>query len=880
MEYNKEKFREFYKLLTSSEDNEGFYPYDYQSKVAEHLLNGKNVILSVPTGAGKTWASIMPFLYAKEKANIHFPKKMIYSLPLRALCNSIYTDVTEALERHDEFKDLAERQTGEFSNDPYFENDIIFSTIDQTLSNFLCFPLPLSPRQANINAGALIGSYLVFDEFHLLDGERSMATTLGMLRMLGKLSRFCIMTATLSDDFIDNLISELSLNGVEVEKVLLKDFPEDTEKIGSLKKPKDKPSKKEIEVVEGIIRAEKIKENHGDKTIVICNRVETAQRIYLELENWAKEKAIDLICLHSRFFDKHRKAAESQLKILFGKDVKDKKTNAILISTQVIEAGMDISCEVMHTEIAPINAILQRVGRCARYGKEYGKVFVYNVLSKEDRKKLEQHSIINEENFKNLSNDDKKEIRKLNNLYLPYPSELSKTTFKKLRLVENQQLDETVTIRLVNEILTQEEKEIWEGISGDNFKYKEIQQGAWRTSVENKFGAKNFYRELIRDIQSTEVVIIDSPDFAIKVPFSLESVGIFKWSMVKWIKEIFEEYQHKFDDESDFWIVGVVREKDDSFLEMDEKEIEYKFHSLKDIEDVKEAHETLFVNKSLFHYHQNIGFNKAGKGKEKSDFKDQKEKETFVHAYRKDSFIQHTEGLLGVFEKDFLRGHQLDFIFKAWNERVKSNIDFKKLIQLILILHDYGKLDDKWQDWMQAYQKVLSELKNSPFTYQENVPLGHTGFDTKEQKEALGKQYEEIVKKVEMSIKDKRKGRPRHSGVGAWVIFDVLEEWLGNDQLWEKLFVPAAYAIARHHGVSNNNSPKFSISNHNYQAIKQLLNKYGFTNYQLSQKEEAHELDDFTEYRQSTFLMYLFFVRILRLCDQKATDDFEKYLSE
>ena len=44
----------------------GFEPYDYQKKVADLLLSGKNVILSVPTGAGKTWASIMPFLFAKQ----------------------------------------------------------------------------------------------------------------------------------------------------------------------------------------------------------------------------------------------------------------------------------------------------------------------------------------------------------------------------------------------------------------------------------------------------------------------------------------------------------------------------------------------------------------------------------------------------------------------------------------------------------------------------------------------------------------------------------------------------------------------------------------------------------------------------------------------
>jgi CRISPR-associated endonuclease/helicase Cas3 len=59
----------FYKSIT------GFVPYQYQLKVADLLLSGKNVILTVPTGAGKTWASVMPFLYAQQTCECEFPLK-------------------------------------------------------------------------------------------------------------------------------------------------------------------------------------------------------------------------------------------------------------------------------------------------------------------------------------------------------------------------------------------------------------------------------------------------------------------------------------------------------------------------------------------------------------------------------------------------------------------------------------------------------------------------------------------------------------------------------------------------------------------------------------------------------------------------------------
>ena len=87
-------------------------------------------------------------------------------------------------------------------------------------------------------------------------------------------------------------------------------------------------------------------------------------------------KNTNVALLHSRFFKKDRKRIEDKLQEWFGKESKD--VDAILISTQVVEAGIDISCDTLHTEIAPANAIIQRAGRCARYGGK-GVVWVYEI---------------------------------------------------------------------------------------------------------------------------------------------------------------------------------------------------------------------------------------------------------------------------------------------------------------------------------------------------------------------------------------------------------------------------------------------------------------------------------------------------------------------
>ncbi len=81
--------------------------------------------------------------------------------------------------------------------------------------------------------------------------------------------------------------------------------------------------------------------------------------------------------MHSfEIFWRRQIAKEKLIKKLFEKE---STTDAILVSTQVIEVGIDITCNVMHTECPPINSLLQRVGRCARFENEEGKVLVYNV---------------------------------------------------------------------------------------------------------------------------------------------------------------------------------------------------------------------------------------------------------------------------------------------------------------------------------------------------------------------------------------------------------------------------------------------------------------------------------------------------------------------
>ncbi|MGB3653507.1 MAG: DEAD/DEAH box helicase [Rivularia sp. (in: cyanobacteria)] len=179
-------------------------PYNYQTKTINRILNRQDTILRAPTGSGKTETAIAPFLFAKS-LNIDFPQKLIYVVPLRTLANSLRQRVEGLVTNWQKFYPLPRKlvvtlQTGENPEVPRFEGDIIFCTIDQLLSSFLSIPYSVGRGSANVNTGVVFAAYLVFDELHLLDPERSFTTVLKVLQEVKGISPVLLMTATLTDE--------------------------------------------------------------------------------------------------------------------------------------------------------------------------------------------------------------------------------------------------------------------------------------------------------------------------------------------------------------------------------------------------------------------------------------------------------------------------------------------------------------------------------------------------------------------------------------------------------------------------------------------------------------------------------------------------------
>jgi len=604
-------------------------PYDYQIKVAKALLEQKkSVILRAPTGAGKTSAAVAPFLLACEE-KMDFPRRLIYSLPLRILVN-VLKDELNSNKNVNEFVSVT-IQTGEQPNDRLFRGDIIFATIDQTLGSFLKLPVSVPYRSANINAGAIISSFLVFDEVHLLDFERSFATVFGILSRLREITPFVVMTATLPLNVIEYLKAELGAIFIDVSV-------REVEKI-----PNQAHKKRFLKLIDSPLKAHKILDNHkpSDKTIIMCNTVNRAQQLYLELKELLLEQKKDntkIILIHSRFLGRDREEKERQISKLFEK--KSSAQNVILISTQVIEVGMNISCNKLHTELCPVDSFLQRVGRCARFPDETGEVFVYKLP------------------------EDKR------NPWAPYEKEQCEETEKWLARNIGKPLDWEGALLLTEQVLARL-----------SIKWLDLLKARFRDHLNEIIRAMSscdgsYYSSLIRSIDSVNTVILSNPK-PVEELLNYESISLSR----KILKGFIKKCQKSGMD----WAVQKLISDGNSYFLQPAKST--------DINGI-----LYILSPQAAHYSSEIGLCLLSEKGESREFSPLplKQRIYFEYEYIKENWLDHTEKCLSVFKQ--IKDKELGIAAKKLSLLIFNNSELvEKLALLSVALHDTGKLTQEFQ---------------------------------------------------------------------------------------------------------------------------------------------------------------------------------------
>ncbi len=707
--------KDFFNELTG---NRKLNLYPYQEKVVKYILDGSNVYLIAPTGAGKTWAALLPYLWMKKQKKTLIDR-LLYVLPLRTLATMLYNDTVISCKRIFNVKILPKNrentkdeiiitiQTGEQKNDPFFEGDIIFTTVDQCLSSYLNYPVSLPRKMANINAGAILGSLIVFDEFHLLEPDKSMYTTIEMLSRVKPFSQFLIMTATLSIKSI-NLLRNI-IDGKVVQLT--------ADEIFNIPSQKDK--KRFYHWIDKPISIDNILNVHsGKRSIVITNTVSKAQDIYKELKTNLKNSSTKLFLLHNRFFPEDRKKTESELRAYFGKDAN--KTDAILVTTQVIEAGIDISADNLHTELAPMNSIIQRAGRCARYEgiRGTGDVWIYELEKNE------------------------KGMFKLGPYHEKYQESLIDATRSILKCLDKsgEVINFQTELQWIDKIHSKQEKSYLELYQRDlrNLKNKihETMDGKNETAI----------RDLIRDTSSINVIISDNPH---SLKFNKE-----KWpQMLSIPRNSIYKLMEFFNPEE---IVAWYPDESSNIID-DDSDISFGWVPITSIEQLNDISWLIVINPKYASYSSEVGLQIGVKG----HLGEVKYFDRPAKIFSKITYETYKQHAMKIIEEGYklvsLHRNACNKLSKYYQ---KSSKELESLISLCCAIHDVGKLSKKWQELIREWQKLKNPEKLS------DEPIAHSDYDP------------------EVDFEQKKGYKvPPHSAEGAYAIGKWLSDIVDRDFL-------------------------------------------------------------------------------------------------
>jgi len=406
---NHAAFARWFKQATGNE------PYPYQVRFAcEPTLSE---LVDVPTGMGKTAMAVLGWLwrkrFAEEEIRKATPRRLVYCLPMRVLVEQTLVEANKwisEVEKHypKEMKrspNIHILMGGDIDNDwdAYPEADaILIGTQDQLLSRALNRGYAMSRYRWPMHYALLNNDCLwVMDEVQLMGV--GLTTTAQLQAFREKFGTFgpaqsVWMSATLKTgtlgtvDFTERaktlLRLSLSSDDTKHSRVAVR-----VSAIKLLRKA-ETIWKQETKDVYAEQLAKEVCRHHQSNTltVVIVNQVTRAQDVFIELQQQLKHipSQPDLCLIHSRFRQAERVRIQQRLK-------EKPEQGRIVVATQAIEAGVDISARTLFTELAPWSSLVQRFGRCNRYGewdqKNPARVFWIDLETSMADKKGEQQLV-------------------------------------------------------------------------------------------------------------------------------------------------------------------------------------------------------------------------------------------------------------------------------------------------------------------------------------------------------------------------------------------------------------------------------------------------------------------------------------------------------
>jgi CRISPR-associated endonuclease/helicase Cas3 len=333
-----------------------------------------SAFLSAPTGSGKTEAGL---LWAS--ANQNGGRRIFYILPYTASINAMTRRLTACF--GEENVGLLHGKANYFVYRTMLDRDYTpaaaaaFAHQTVGLSRKLYRPLKvLTPFQIlkaffgmkgwEAMLAEMAGGLFIFDEVHVYDA-RTTALILKTIEQLARLdAKFLFMSATLPPFLQEKIRAVLPDIG---ECGLDSHYDEDRRLIET---PRHRVQLLQGEILDHLAAIQDAL-HAGRRTLVVCNTVQRAQEVYQVL----RDHAVTAALLHGRFILRDREAIERRLGEV-----------QLLVGTQAVEVSLDLDFDILFSEPAPVDALIQRLGRVNRRGaKGIVPVHICTVGSEKDR---------------------------------------------------------------------------------------------------------------------------------------------------------------------------------------------------------------------------------------------------------------------------------------------------------------------------------------------------------------------------------------------------------------------------------------------------------------------------------------------------------------
>jgi len=347
---------EYYELVCKEKNwNVRKLIYEGLKEMEELLSKNISVILflELPTGYGKSTVTEALTRAAIDENNEYF-NRVIHVLPMRSICD----DLEIRLKKDKIIEKFVAAQHMHMPGSPFFAKRCVITTLDTFLLNLFKLPaiefykaFKYYSAHYEFPRSNIYTSIVIFDEFHLFaelgsreNEMKNLAACIAAIKCLAeKRVPVIIMTATLPSVIENEIISRLK-EYQSIEKIYLKG-------LDILYEEEVKNKKKILRVEENKSIKDIVKENETKSILIILNTVKRAIEVYNKLRDY------NPIILHGRIPELYRKKIVDQIL---------NNQPKLLISTQVLEAGVDLSYDVLITEACPIDRLIQRSGRVAR----------------------------------------------------------------------------------------------------------------------------------------------------------------------------------------------------------------------------------------------------------------------------------------------------------------------------------------------------------------------------------------------------------------------------------------------------------------------------------------------------------------------------------